>query len=166
MIHHGVMPLSTWFGVKFTPGNPVHLYLYSFRMLFDIPEDILRYYTRPMCMTQRRSQLQSNNSYIIYFFFFRWSQYFLWNVEYICAYYYVFILHVGRIWTWNAEIPLVEEVPHSSPDGRLLYLYQFHSIDHQLRLKCAGLYSRTPAACKFVFLMLLFTQEQWRRGLS
>lgn len=31
VIHHGVMPMSVWFGVKFTPGISTNLFFYVYQ---------------------------------------------------------------------------------------------------------------------------------------
>uniref|UniRef100_A0A1B6CS52 Elongation of very long chain fatty acids protein n=1 Tax=Clastoptera arizonana TaxID=38151 RepID=A0A1B6CS52_9HEMI len=53
VIHHGVMPLSTWFGVKFTPGGHstffgmlntfVHIIMYAYYMLAAIGPQMQKY---------------------------------------------------------------------------------------------------------------------------
>jgi hypothetical protein len=57
VIHHGVMPMSVWFGVKFTPGNFTYLhfvydsswYIANERVVWS--EDHTRYlYIFPLCV--------------------------------------------------------------------------------------------------------------------
>jgi len=48
---------------------------------------------------------------------FRRTQYFLWIAQHICTCCHVHLLPVGCFGTTVPEIPLVEEIPHYSPDG-------------------------------------------------
>ena len=59
---------------------------------------------------------------LIYIFFCRrWSQYLLRSAEHVCPHRDVFLLHGISDGTQISEIYLVEEVPHSLPDGKPSY---------------------------------------------
>lgn len=97
VIHHGVMPMSVWFGVKFTPGKDK-----AYRLL------IMMFFLY-ICLLNL-------------FINFRWPQYFLWVFEHFCAHRNVYILYACRIRTAHAKIFMVEKVPYYITNGKTIII--------------------------------------------
>lgn len=109
VIHHGCMPMSVWFGVKFTPGMRGYPYFIFYYQLRTMQINLIKFYANPL----RFGSLLFDTSYVI-----RWSQHFLRTFEHLCAHCYVLILLVRCYGTTIPEIPLVEEIFDRSANGK------------------------------------------------
>jgi len=59
---------------------------------------------------------------------YRRSQHVLRAAQHVRAHHHVLVLHVGRHWSTNAKVPLVEEILDCAPNGTKILLLLFQHI--------------------------------------
>lgn len=101
VIHHGCMPMSVWFGVKFTPG----------KCSFVVRERM------ELSVARCSHHVVNEFPFIFMRINHRWSQYVLRSLEHIRAHRHVFVLSVLGTGTTIPKIPLVEKVPYCIANG-------------------------------------------------